>query len=214
MAANFNLNQLWRQYSLTGNETLQVAAFNGTISLVMFRKGSENRKPAVKFTLSRCAQLDLVELLKKLQTDPPSSRIPLVQQRFNKDSRTYEIDTQFVFVKDEHRCYSIEVSNKYMPTPVKFPIKASATYSLGSEPLSDERRSATAMKELIELFESVTREAALLSRFGMENTRGGSSNNGGYKSRDNNNPNRGASRDPFNGVDSFKNEEDVFGAAS
>ena len=61
MAANFNLNQLWRQFSLTGNETLQVAAFNGTISLVMFRKGAENRKPAVKFTLSRSAQLDLVE---------------------------------------------------------------------------------------------------------------------------------------------------------
>ena len=184
MAANFNLNQLWRQFSLTGNETLQVTAFNGTISLVMFRKGAENHKPAVKFTLSRCTQLDLVEILKKLQTDPPSSRIPLVQQRFNKDSRTYEINTQFVFVKDEHRCYSIEVSN--------------------------ERRSATAMKELIELFESVTREAALLSRFGMENTRGG---RGNYKNRDNNPDRASASKDPFNGVDSTKSEEDVFGAA-
>lgn len=211
MANNFNLNQLWRQFSLTGNETLQVTAFNGTISLVMFRKGAENHKPAVKFTLSRCTQLDLVDLLKKLQNDPPSSRIPLVQQRFNKDSRTYEINTQFVFVKDEHRCYSIEVSNKYMPTPVKFPIRAPATYSLGSEPLSDERRSATALKELIELFESVTREAALLSRFGMENNRGGG--RGDYKSRNNNSNRAPASKDPFNGVDSSKSEEDVFGAA-
>ena len=207
----FNLNSLWRQFSMTGNETLSLSAYNGGIALVMFRKGGENKKPAVKFTLSRAVQLAIADRLEKLLSDGPT-RVPVVQQSFNKDSRTYEIATQFVFVKDDHKCYSVEVSNKYIPNPVKFSLRCASTFSFGSEPLSDEMKSYYALQEFIDILRNAL-TASYLSRYGVENInhRGGNNNNG---SRNNNfqrrNDNVNNSRDPFSGMSA--EEDNVFGA--
>ena len=195
MADAFNLNAIWRQFSMTGNETLTLSAYNGSAALVMFKKGSESRKPTVKFNISSAMAIAIKERLERLLDDPPGTRVPLVQQTFNKDARTYEVNTQFVFVKDEHSCYSIEVMNRYIATPVKFNLRCPNTFSFGQELLSDETKSAYALKDLIKLFDETIHLAMMLSRYGMENTRrGGKSdgNNSGYQRN-----NGGGSRDPF-----------------
>lgn len=222
MASNsFNMNNLWRQFSLTGNETLSISAYNGSASLTMFRKGTDNRKPAIKFTLSRAMQLAMADRLEALLDAPPGTRSPIVQQRFSKENRTYEIDTQFVFVKDDKKCYSIEVSNKYVPTPVKFGIRCPSTFSFGSDALTDEQKSYYGMQELIDILRHQLPQACLLTRDSDPNTharKGGSGNgNGGgnYQRRNNqqnsnySNSNSQGSRDPFENMS--VEEDSVFG---
>lgn len=215
-----NLNNIWRQFSVTGNETLSLSAYGGAASLTMFRKGTDNRKPAIKFTLSRGMQLAMIDRLKALLDAPPGTRSPIVQLRFSKENRTYENDTQFVFVKDDKKCFSIEISNKFFPAPIKFNIRSPSTYSFGSEPLSDELKSRYGLEELIRFLEFDLPLACLLSRDAettqshgraANNRRSPGTNNYLQKSSYNSNSgNTSGSRDPFDGTVALE-EENVFG---
>jgi hypothetical protein len=219
MDNKYNLNSLWRAFSQTANETLSFSVYNGTASIVMFKKGSESRRPVVKMNLSVPALLMMGDILKSLLDAQPGTRLPFVQMSFNKEGRTYEQATSFVFYKDDKRTYGIEISNKFIPTPVKVPLRCSATFSRGAEPLTDEQKSQYAVRELIKLCNEQLPEAMLLSRFNMEQPTGNSNGNGGYRNRNgggnNGGQNRGGyqpkpegSKDPYANPD---NDDSVFG---
>lgn len=207
MAENqYNFNSLWRAFSQTGNETLQISVYQGAASFVMFRRGTESKRPVVKMGISLAAIIKLVELLKSLMDAPPDTRSPFVQLQFNKESRVYEQATNFVFFKDEKRCYGLEVSNKLNPNPVKIMFKSPSTFSTGSESMNDEQKSLLGLKELIFLLEKQLPQAVLLSRFNMEprqQRQGGYGNRGGkggYRSK-------GGAKDPYGGAE----DDNVFG---
>ena len=208
----FNGNGLWHCYSQTGNETIQISVYQGLASLVMFRKGSENRKPAAKMILHTSACIKLADMLKALLDAQPGTRMPFVQMSFNKEARNYETHTSFVFTKDEHRCYTLEVTNKMLTTPVKFPLRCPSTFTSGSEPLTDEQKSVLEVRALIRLLSSIIDTAVMVSRLGMTNgrqRRGGAPTQGAAQpAATPNNYNR-ASSDPYKDV--INDNDNVFG---
>ena len=196
----YNLNGLWRLYSQTGNETLSLSVYNTTASIVVFKKGTESRKPSVKLNLSLPAMHLIASLLKMLKDAQPNTRQPFVSQKFDKDSREYRADTSFIFFKDDKRCYGIEISNKFIPTPIKFIFRAPATFSKGSEPLSDEQKSLLGLEEFLYWVEVGLPQAMLLSRFNMDLMNNNSNNNRGQHSNGNSN---GYQKQNYSNHDSF-----------
>lgn len=206
MADNkYNFNRLWTAYSATGNETLSISVYNGASSFVMFKKGSETRTPAVKMNLSAEHMIALRDIIKNLLDGQPDTRCPFTQMEFDREARTYKPRTNFVFFKDEKKCYGVEISNKMITTPVKFMFRAPATFTVGSEPLTDEKKSLLALRALDKLLADTLNMANLLSRFNMENP---------TRQRPNNRPSGGGNRDegskdPFRGA-SANNNDDVW----
>ena len=196
----YNLNGLWRLYSQTGNETLSLSVYNSTASIVVFKKGTESRKPSVKLNLSLPAMHLIASLLKMLKDAQPNTRQPFVSQKFDKDSREYRADTSFIFFKDDKRCYGIEISNKFIPTPIKFIFRAPATFSKGSEPLSDEQKSLLGLEEFLYWVEVGLPQAMLLSRFNMDLMNNNTNNNRGQHSNGNSN---GYQKQNYSNHDSF-----------
>lgn len=195
MSDKFNLNGLWRATSVSGNESLSISVFNGVASLTMFKKASEQRTPSVKINLTRAVCMGLSDLIKKLIDAQPDTRLTFTQQAFNKETRTYETHTTFVFVKDEKRCYSIEITNKMLSTPAKFVLKCPATFALGSEPLTEEQRSLYELRSLHKFIASELSTATFLSRLNMETNqfsrnRAGGSSRGSYRKDE-------GSKDPY-----------------
>lgn len=199
----FNLNGIWKCFSQTGNETLSLSVYNGNASIVMFRRGTESNRPVVKMSLSPAACIKLIQILKKLMESQPDTRSPFTQMTFNKESRQYEQATNFVFYKDDKRCYGIEVSNKLNPTPTRFVLKCASTFSTGAESMTDEQKSHLAMLELIQVFEKMP-DYVIASRFNMEppqrGGRGKKGGGGGYRQQ---------SRDPYGS--SGSESDNVFG---
>lgn len=202
----YNFNKLWSGYSQTGNETLNLSVYQGMASLVMFRKNSESKRPVVKMTLGGAAVIKLRDILRNLMDAQPDTRLPFVQMTFNKESRTYEQATNFVFFKDEKRCYGIEISNKLNPTPVKVMFKCPTTFSTGAESMTEEQKSVLGLREFLEVMTTLP-IALLLSRFNLEPIqrksygKGKGGNGGGYRSQ---------SRDPY-GSSGGSEEDNVFG---
>ena len=196
----YNLNGLWRLYSQTGNETLSLSVYNTTASIVVFKKGTESRKPSVKLNLSLPALHLISNLLKLLKDAQPNTRQPFVSQKFDKDSREYRADTSFIFFKDDKRCYGIEISNKFIPTPIKFIFRAPATFSKGSEPLSDEQKSLLGLEEFLYWVEVGLPQAMLLGRFNMDLMNNNYNNNRGQHSNGNSN---GYQKQNYSNHDSF-----------
>lgn len=196
MDNKYNFNSTWRAFSTTSNETLTLSTYQGTVSITMFKKGTESRKPPVKKNLSLAELLVIGNLLKELLKAQPNTRMPFTQMNFNKETRTYEAGTSFVFVKDDHRTYSIEISSKYIPTPVKFAIRCSSTFTTTGEALGDEQKSHYGMLELIEIFTHILPEQINLSKFNIEPRQNGG-NRGGNNNHQHNNNNNGNNRDPY-----------------
>ena len=204
----FNFNSLWKTFSSTGSENLIVSVYQGNGSIVVFKrnKGEEKTGPVVKFTLSRPACIKIIEICKSLLNGQPETRLPFIQLDFSKEQRAYETKTTFVFYKDEKRCYGVEITNKYLPTPLKFPFKCSSTFSTSNEPMTDEQKSELALKEFMELLSTILPMATTLSRFNMKpnNRRQISRQPAGAHQYSNN-----QSRDPYKG--SAQDDAELFG---
>lgn len=205
MEPTYNFNALWKAYSQTGNETLQLSVYQGTASLVMFRKGSESRRPVVKMSLGLSSIIKLADILKILLDAQPDTRAPFVQMNFNKETRTHEPATNFVFFKDDKRCYGVEISNKLNPVPVKIMFKCPNTFSTGSEAMTDEQKSVLGVRELITWLENMV-TALFLSRWNVESMNQKpkpNGQNGGYQRRS-------GSQDPYSGA--AAGSDDIFSA--
>lgn len=209
MNNSYNLNRLWNAFSVNGNETLSLSVFQSNASIVMFKKGTDSRRPVVKMNLSLAACIKITDILRTLLDAQPETRMPFVQMRFNRDTRSYEQETSFVFYKDEKKCYGIEISSKLLPTPVKVQFKCPNTFSTGSETMTDEQKSVLGVREFIMILSNIIPQAMMLSRWNMEQTtrtNGGNRGGGG--------PRR--SSDPYGGTDSasrppMSEDENVFG---
>ena len=204
----YNFNSLWKTFSATGSENLIISVYQGNPSIVVFKrnKGEEKNGPVVKMTLSIPVCIRLAEICKQLLNGQPDTRIPFIQLDFSKEQRTYETKTTFVFYKDDKRCYGVEITNKYLPTPLKFPFKCASTFSGSNEPMTDEQKSELAMKEFIKYLDQLIPIASLLSKFNMKpmNRRQISRQPAGAHQYNNN-----QSRDPYK--NSGADDPDLFG---
>lgn len=194
----FNCNSLYRCFSRTSNETLQLSVYNNTVSLSIFRKNSENRQPIVKIPLCPEACIQIATILKTLLDAQPDTRIPYIHLVFNKETRSYEQYTTAVFFKDDKRCYGIEVSNRQYSTPMVFPIKSPSSFTTGNEPLNDEKKSTLGLKYLLQIFETDIPLTRNLTRFNMRAPqRGNLTRKSGS----------GPSKDPFGSSDLGSSED-------
>lgn len=208
----YNFNGIYRLFSVTGNETLSISVYQGAASMVVFKKGTESRRPVVKMSLGDATILKLVDILTNLMDASPETRMPFLQMTFNRETRAYEQTTSFVFFKDERRCYGVEVSNRAIPTPIKFIFKCPSTFSTGSEAMTDEQKSTLGLKEFIRVLDRKLEVATLLSRFNMDPLQNKGSNRNGNFNRGGNQG--GQQRAPYSsgGGASIAGEEDsVFG---
>lgn len=169
----FNCNSLYKCFSMTSNETFQVSVYNAAASMSIFRKNSENRQPIIKVALSPEACLKIVDVLKSLIEAQPETRMPFIQMVFNKEARNYEQFSTFVFFKDEKKCYGIEVTSRQYTAPIKFVLKAPNTFTIGSEPMSEDKKSLLALRSLIKVFEYDVPLARNLTRFNMKSPTAG-----------------------------------------
>jgi hypothetical protein len=80
--AKFDGNGLWRAYSATGNETISLSVYNGSASITVFKKGTDNRRPAVKMNLSKGAIIRIQEILLALEKAQPDCYYIDVQSKF------------------------------------------------------------------------------------------------------------------------------------
>lgn len=165
----YNFNSMWKTFSATGGENLMLSVYEGNASLVVFKrsKGEEKNSPIVKMSLAMTACIKISEICKTLINSQPDTRIPFIQLEFSKEQRTYDTKTTFVFYKDEKRQYGVEITNKFLPTPLKFPFKCPGTFSNSNEPMTDELKSELAMKEFIKMFDFMIPTAMLLSHLNM-----------------------------------------------
>ena len=201
---------MWKSFSITGNETISLSVYQGSASLVVFKKGSESRRPVVKMTLTIASCLKIADILTQLLDAQPETRQPFLQMSFNKETRAYEQNTSFVFFKDERRCYGLEISNRAIPTPIKILFKCPATFSTGSEALSDEQKSQLAVRELIIILRDQIPQAMLLSRFNMEPIQKGGPRSGGTYRRKNADSGR-SNQDPYSSPSPSGGSDEIFG---
>lgn len=211
MENQYNLNSLYKAYAKGNEDSLTISVFRGSASFVVFKKGSDSRRPAVKVPLSIAACLRISDILTKLMEAAPETRLPFVQMSYNKDARTFEQEATLVFFKDEKKCCGIEVSSKEMQTPIKFFMRSPSTFSTGNEPMTDEQKAQLGLRELKLVLLDQLPVAMMLGRFNMPTmpNRGGGNGGGGGYSRPNNN-NGGGSRDPY-GSSSGSEEDSIFG---
>jgi hypothetical protein len=209
--AKFDGNGLWRAYSATGNETISLSVYNGSASITVFKKGTDNRRPAVKMNLSKGAIIRIQEILLALEKAQPDTRTPFVKMLFDKEARTYQSDVSFGFGKDTRNCYYIDVQSKFITTPIKFAVRCANSWSMGNSALSDEDKSKYGLKELIETFRELP-TCINLSRIDMERLPRNNNNHGGGNNSYRGNNNGGSAHDAFQDTAPSSSDDDaVFG---
>lgn len=201
---NYDLNGLYKIFSVSGQETLSLSVFSSLATLVVFRKGSQDRRPVVKFNITGAPAMCLSKLIKDLVASQPDTRMPFFQMNYNREQRTYERATSFVFFKDEKKCYGVEITNNVLSTPAKFMFKAPSTFAMGSEPMTEEQKSELGILEFRKQLDNLC-IASLLSRFNMQKPMNRSNGNNNNR----NNYNRPPSGDPYKNQPT--SSEDVFG---
>lgn len=205
MNDKFDGNGLYKLFSTTGNETLSVSVYNGLSSIVVFSKGSDSKRPKVKFNITGAPTLCLIKITKELIQAQPDTRIPFFQMNYNRETRAYEQATTFVFFKDDKKCYGVEITNHLLSTPIKFMFKAASTFATDSSAMPEHQRSELGFLEFKQCLEKLY-DAILLSRIGYErNMNRGNSNR----------PRQASNGDPYrnNNGSSGSNgsSEDIFG---
>lgn len=204
MSDKFDGNGLFKLFSTTGNETLSVSVYNGLSSIVVFSKGSDSKRPKVKFNITGAPTLCLIKIVRELIQAQPDTRIDFYQMNYNRETRAYERLTTFVFFKDDKKCYGVEITNHLLSVPIKFMFKAASTFATDSSAMSEHQRSELGFLEFKQCLESL-QNAILLSRIGYE--RNMMRSNG-------NKPRQASNGDPYRNSNSGNNDqssEDIFG---
>ena len=171
----FELNGYYRLKNANG-DSLALSAFNGNSSFVVWKKDSKGR-PAIKIKVSTIFAREIAKKLKGLAEGASAEgRVPLVIQKYNPDTKHFDVDSSICLVRDDKNIYSIELSGN--GTGAKFEIRASQVFSDGSNPVSKEIRSMQGVRELIDVLTVQLPQANLLSTYGA---RGSGAGNGGGK---------------------------------
>lgn len=161
----FDLNNYYRLRNANG-DTLSLGAFNGASSFVVWKKDAKGR-PAIKIKVSPVFAADIAKKLTELAGPNASEgRIPYVIQKYNPDTKRFEVESSICIVRDDKNIFSIELSAS--GSGAKFEIRANQLYSDGSAPISKEARSLNGVKELIIALTKQLPEADLLSTYGMK----------------------------------------------
>lgn len=202
----FNLQSIWQLRNENG-DSVSLSPFNGRVSLVVFKKGSS--KPDVKMPVPTSYSLRWTAIVKELMMATPGIKIPFVQMRYDPQAKQTVKELTIVFAKDEKGCYYIEIQSPKM-SPVKFNLKAAGMYSNGSDPMTEEERSAIGLQEFNYVLKNKIHIAEMLSTFGSKQQGGYGNKNGGnrnFGSNHNNGGNNGgdfkkssAPADPFGDV--------------
>ena len=191
MAENtYKLDGLFRWYAAGGSDDkMSISVFNQMPSFVVWKKDYNGKGPAVKCPISPDICMKIVEICKKLITEAPGTRIPLSFLTTNRETKAKEITATFVFGKSEKNVMYIEVGNKAVQPPVRFPFRSANNFAVGTDTETQEpERSRLNVLSFIHCLNAVVPTANLLSTFNMQPMpRGGNYGNNNYKSYGNNN---------------------------
>lgn len=183
---------------------LMFSAYRGNLTITVF-KGNAGGRPPVRTPISRDMQLKLADQLEKLLNGNPDR---FTMSRSSKDNNgTTVLGETYAFIKDERRCYSIELVCKALDAGevVKFNLRSAGTLCFGNQQATDEQRSESKLRELIHFlrYDVVTYLAESRWYAVDENSyggkQGGFNKGNGYNRRNNFGNNGGGQVDPFAG---------------
>lgn len=158
----FDLNSIWRIRNAAG-DSLSFGAYEGYISLTLFKKGSS--KPDIKVSAPTSYLIRWESILKELTTANPGTRIPFVELKYDRTTNQSTKGITIIFAKDEKNCYSLELQTTRIP-PIKFNLRGTGMYSDGTKSMSEEERSLMGLRELIRVMHDELPFARLLSKYG------------------------------------------------
>lgn len=192
----FNGNGLWSVSTTDRSQQLSLSVYNGNAQLAIFNRNATSKGPSFKIRLNDEAQLAITDILKELRDSPPETRLSFVHRSWDKSGSGtgYVPDYSLVFVRNEQRLFSIEISGRD-PTPTKFPLTAVKSFSIGSDEMSAEQNSMYALRSLIFTLEHKLPVAVMLSRIISPNERNranGNTGSGSYNRPRRDNQQRGS----------------------
>lgn len=198
----YNIGTLWQARDENGAR-VTFSVWAGRLSIAIFKQGAS--KPEVKEAFPVTFQIAIVRFLKQMLSPEiqPGHKIPFIQNRYDRNSKSFVKNLAINFVKTEKKTVVMEISTPQTET-FKFTIRASNQYTTG-EPVTDEVNSLRGVQDLIHIFEKKVPVAELLSTFNLPPlpNRNGNRGNGG--------PNR-----PHQTNDGFRKQQqssDPFGSS-
>jgi hypothetical protein len=208
---SYVLNHIAKIFSRSGDETLSISTFAKQASLVCFRRGTQDNRPAIKTPLGDATRVKLIEILEKLLNSPPNTTESFIQLKFNRDLKTYENDTVYSWYRDDKSCFGVKISNRLINPEIDFIFRAPASFSVGGDTLTEQERSRLALIAFINTLKYEVPLALMLSTFNMPPRKlarpngygrgnGGGGGGGGYNNGYNRGPrsmNGGSEEDLF-----------------
>ena len=185
---SFNLNRIYTLRNKNG-DSFSVSSFNGLNSFVVFKQN--DRTPSIKISVTLTVAIAVSKNLKQLLSSDAEQRLPIVIQKYNTTTKGYENSENITLVKDDKKCYSIELSSA-QGTSATFEIRASTVISDGTNPMPMEQRSAMGVQEFITVLDKMLPVASIVSTYGAPK-RGGNQQAGKAPAR----PNASSVTDPF-----------------
>lgn len=187
MADSFNLNQIWRLFSKDRDARIILNSYNQSSSFNVFMDKTSNgsKRPVVNVYLDMTANKKMVNLLKKLITSTPNTRLSFVQLRWDSEKKANNVTASLVFGKAEDGTYYLEASSPQQQTPVVFPFTPITNVEVEGKTNTPAENSEYAVGSLIRALDTYLPVAELLSTWNyqpgnkQQQQRGGG-NSGGY----------------------------------
>lgn len=186
MAENrYNLGSRWSAKSQT-NESLTLGAFNGRSQFTVWRS---DRSKVFQCSLSPSGVCAIKSIIRKLLASKGEFKEPYRLQEWDRDSKSYKITEQLLFIRDNRGLINIELSGPNIKPAIVFNVKAEGYFNLGGDGLSAVDRANLSLEALLDQLNSAAVITAL-STFNTPppkrpNDRGDRRNNYNDRSSDN-----------------------------
>ena len=137
----------WRQEDRQSGKVLSFSIWNAKVRIQVYDRNNMKDK-IINKGLSD-AELVLVEKnIAKVVSSAPEQKFSIQFQTYDRNSKQFRIEAVLTFEKDSKQIYKITISDAQKNASFTFSLKASATVTTGSEPLSDAMLSALKLETL------------------------------------------------------------------
>lgn len=137
----------WTQKDRQTNKVLAFSLWNGNISVQVYDAQNMKNKSFRK-NLTDENVVVIEKLFNKVVAASPETKSSIQFTKYDPQSKQFKIDAVFTFEKDSKQCYRITVTDANTQSSNSFVLRASATMTMGSDPLSDANLSAIKLDTL------------------------------------------------------------------
>lgn len=140
MADGFSTNGVMKLRSEGNDATLQFGAYAGNSTLTIFKGDFNSGNRPTSITVNPITRKMMIECLQEVIKGAPGSKYPIIQRKWNNDTKTREILNVLCFGKDENGVIYLEIKSG-ASAPLKFPMRGDKNIERSGETDSDSGRS-------------------------------------------------------------------------